>query len=124
MSLLAFALALCAPLSCFAATGTTGQDLLLGCRTAAEGRALDFQAGLCLGTIVTVLNLTQPDRRAERVRRLQGPRRVGEPGAQGRAALHGGEPPGAEEGARRHRRERHAARLALPEEEGAALVTH
>jgi hypothetical protein len=59
MSLLAFWLALCAPLPCLAATGTTGQDLLLGCRTAAEGRALDFQAGLCLGTIVTVLNLTQ-----------------------------------------------------------------
>lgn len=43
-----------------AATGRTGADLLQGCKTAVEGRALDVQAGLCLGVIVTVLDMTQP----------------------------------------------------------------
>lgn len=59
-SALALALTLCAPLTARAATGTTGRDLLQGCRTAVENRALDFPAGLCLGTVVTVLNITQP----------------------------------------------------------------
>ena len=60
VSALALAMPLLASAASSAAAGTTGRELLQGCRTAVENRALDFQAGLCLGTIVTVLNVTQP----------------------------------------------------------------
>src|SRR4051794_23713728 len=55
---LALTMVACVPAT--AATGTTGRELLQGCRTAVENRTLDFPAGLCLGTVVTILNVAQP----------------------------------------------------------------